>query len=136
MNTGPLPRLDLDAMPEIDLRHVLVLTDDTAMLQHATHATPGLVQACLAAAYVTREAFWTKQAARCFEWFRGGNDLGAVMYNEETGGCYDGLAEDEAAANQGAESTLAYLLSVLELHAYARAQRASEDLAPGGSASG
>jgi hypothetical protein len=96
----------------------------------------GLVQACLAAAYLTREAFWTKQAVRCFEWFRGGNDLGAVMYNEETGGCYDGLAEDGAAANQGAESTLAYLLSVLELHAYARAQRASEDLSPRGSAKG
>jgi len=87
-----------------------------------------LVQACLTAAVVTRDAFWVEQAQRCFRWFLGGNDVGAIMYNADTGGCLDGLGPDGPAFNQGAESTLAYLLSVLELHLYDRAQKASEDL--------
>jgi len=88
----------------------------------------GLVQACLAATLITGGSEWIAQAQRCFEWFRGANDVGAVMYNPDTGGCQDGLGPDGAAPNQGAESTLAYVLSVLELHLYDRAQRASEDL--------
>jgi len=90
----------------------------------------GLVQACLAAALVTGDSFWVDQAQRCFGWFRGNNDVGAVMYNADTGGCQDGLGPEGAAPNQGAESTLAYVLSVLELHLYDRAQKASEDLWP------
>ena len=79
-----------------------------------------LVQACLAAARVRPRASWADEAARCFEWFLGGNDLDIPVYNPETGGCYDGLMEDCVNKNQGAESTLAYVLSVLEIHDYAR----------------
>ena len=88
----------------------------------------GLVQAALAAALVTRDKAWIDHARRCFEWFRGRNDVGAVMYNAETGGCQDGFGPNGAAPNQGAESTLAYVLSVLELHLYDRVQKASRDL--------
>jgi len=76
----------------------------------------GLVHACLGAARVTGDAAWVAEAKRCFEWFLGWNDVGASLYNPETGGCQDGLNPSGVNENQGAESTLAYLLSVLELH--------------------
>lgn len=76
------------------------------------------VQACLAAARITRDAYWTREALRAFRWFQGENDSGIPLYNEETGGGHDGLQENGVNENQGAESTLAYVLSVLELHRY------------------
>ncbi len=87
-----------------------------------------LVQACIAAAWHTRDKFWADAAVRCFRWFTGFNDVGAAMYNPNTGGCYDGLTPNGPNSNQGAESTLAYVISVLELHHYRRAQIASRDL--------
>jgi predicted dehydrogenase len=78
----------------------------------------GIVQACLDAARVTGEEKWVREAERAFEWFLGMNDLGAALYDPETGGCQDGLTEGGVNDNQGAESTLAYILSVLELHRY------------------
>jgi len=87
-----------------------------------------LVQACLSAARVSRDEFWTRQAVRCFEWFLGRNDLGIPLYNSETGGCHDGLQRDRVNDNQGAESTLAYVLSVLEMHRYRQQRR--EQLSP------
>ena len=77
-----------------------------------------LVHACLAAAEHTGDNAWVDHAWRCFQWFHGGNDLGVTLYDEQTGGCQDGLRRGGANANQGAESSLAYLLSVLELHRY------------------
>jgi hypothetical protein len=96
----------------------------------------GLVQACLAAAAATRNNQWTQHAARCFEWFLGRNDLKVPLYNAQTGGCQDGLEAEGPNANQGAESTLAYIISVLELRHYARMQRAERDIAPSRSAEG
>lgn len=46
-----------------------------------------------------------------FEWFLGRNHLAQVMYNSATGGCYDGLEEHSVNLNQGAESTVCYLLA-------------------------
>ncbi len=77
-----------------------------------------MVHACLTAARITGETLWAEHAWRCFEWFRGRNDLGVPLYHEQTGGCQDGLQPDGPNKNQGAESILAYLLSVLELHDY------------------
>jgi hypothetical protein len=42
-------------------------------------------------------------------WFLGENDVGAVLYDRETGGGYDGLTPAGANLNQGAESTIAAL---------------------------
>ncbi len=81
------------------------------------------VEACLAAAELTGDEQWTQRAWRCFQWFRGDNDLGEPVYHEETGGCQDGLTINGPNQNQGAESSLAYLLSVLALHHY-RGRRA------------
>ncbi|MBX2981438.1 MAG: glycosyltransferase [Flavobacteriales bacterium] len=46
-----------------------------------------------------------------FEWFLGRNHLAQVMYNRATGGCYDGLEEHSVNLNQGAESTVCYLIA-------------------------
>lgn len=48
-----------------------------------------------------------------FNWFLGKNHLQQIMYNPSTGGCYDGLEERHINLNQGAESTVSYLLSRL-----------------------
>jgi hypothetical protein len=50
-----------------------------------------------------------------FEWFLGRNTLGQFVYNVATGGCYDGLGEHTVNMNQGAESTVAYLLARLRI---------------------
>jgi uncharacterized protein YyaL (SSP411 family) len=63
--------------------------------------------ACLGdEAYLVR----IKQA---FSWFLGNNHLHQILYNPCTGGCYDGLEEFQVNLNQGAESTLSYLMSRL-----------------------
>jgi glycosyltransferase involved in cell wall biosynthesis len=74
-----------------------------------------MVSACLAAHRVTSEAAWYEQAQRAFDWFLGWNDLGLEMYAPKTGGCRDALHVDRVNNNQGAESTLAFLLSLAEL---------------------
>ena len=73
------------------------------------------VSACLEAFRCTADKFWYKEARRAFEWFLGRNDLNLPVYDPTTGGCRDGLHADRPNQNQGAESTLAFLQSVLEL---------------------
>ena len=74
-----------------------------------------MVSACLEAFRITGDKFWNKEARRAFEWFLGRNDLNLPIYDPTTGGCRDGLHPDRANDNQGAESTLAFLQSLLEL---------------------
>jgi glycosyltransferase involved in cell wall biosynthesis len=50
-----------------------------------------------------------------FSWFLGNNHLNQIMYNPTTGGCYDGLEETEINLNQGAESTVSYLMARLTM---------------------
>jgi glycosyltransferase involved in cell wall biosynthesis len=76
------------------------------------HAT---VSACLDAFRATSDFTWYEQAQRAFDWFNGWNDLGLELYSPDTGGCYDGLHVDRVNQNQGAESTLAFLLSLTEM---------------------
>jgi len=73
------------------------------------------VSACLEAYRVTSDRHWRDEARRAFEWFLGRNDLGMALYDPTTGGCRDGLHPDRANENQGAESTLAFLTSLLEM---------------------
>ena len=68
------------------------------------------VSACIEAYQATNDAFWIAEARRAFEWFLGRNDLGLALYDSTTGGCRDGLHVDRLSQNQGAESTLAFLL--------------------------
>ncbi len=53
------------------------------------------------------------QLKGAFNWFLGDNHLNQIIYNPRTGGCYDGLELHDVNLNQGAESTLSYLLSRL-----------------------
>lgn len=74
-----------------------------------------MVSACLAAFQITGDKNWNSEARRAFEWFLGRNDLNLPIYDPTTGGCRDGLHPDRLNENQGAESTLAFLQSLLEL---------------------
>jgi hypothetical protein len=77
-----------------------------------------MVSACLEAHRITGDKSWHKEARRAFEWFLGHNDLNLPMYDPTTGGCRDGLHADRPNENQGAESSLAFLQSVLELRLF------------------
>lgn len=60
-----------------------------------------------------------------FNWFLGNNHLGQIIYNPCTGGCYDGLEETHINLNQGAESTVSYLMArlIFEKHSKAHSSR-------------
>jgi hypothetical protein len=73
------------------------------------------VAACLQAFRATGERRWRKEAWCAFNWFLGDNDLQIALYDPTTGGCRDGLHPDRANANQGAESTLSFLMARLEM---------------------
>jgi glycosyltransferase involved in cell wall biosynthesis len=75
------------------------------------------ISACIEAYHATGDMFWVAEARRAFEWFLGRNDLGLALYDSTTGGCRDGLHMDRLSQNQGAESTLAFLLSLAEMQA-------------------
>ena len=75
------------------------------------------VSACIEAYHATGDMVWVAEARRAFEWFLGRNDLGLALYDSTTGGCRDGLHVDRVSQNQGAESTLAFLLSLAEMQA-------------------
>jgi hypothetical protein len=79
--------------------------------------------ACATAAAVTGDERWDAPLFQAIAWFLGDNDTGTVMYDSETGGCYDGLTVDGPNLNQGAESTLA-LISTLQ-HARTLASRSA-----------
>ncbi len=85
-----------------------------------------MVSACLEAFRITGDKFWNKEAHRAFEWFLGRNDLNLSVYDPTTGGCRDGLHSDHLNENQGAESTLAFLQSLLELRLAEQAQLSME----------
>ncbi|MCK9399766.1 MAG: glycosyltransferase [Bacteroidales bacterium] len=53
-----------------------------------------------------------------FNWFLGNNRLHQIIYNPCTGGCYDGLEETHVNLNQGAESTVSYLMARLTMEKY------------------
>src|SRR6266849_3228752 len=74
-----------------------------------------MASACLEAYRATSDVWWYEQAQRAFDWFIGWNDLGLELYSPRTGGCRDGLHVDRVNRNQGAESTLAFLLSLAEM---------------------
>ena len=70
-----------------------------------------------------------------FNWFLGQNHLQQIIYNPGTGGCYDGLEEYQINLNQGAESTISYLLARLTIEKYLNkdkinVEKLSEDALP------
>ena len=63
------------------------------------------------------EDFFLKMET-AFNWFLGNNHLHQIIYNPITGGCYDGLEEANVNLNQGAESTVSYLMARLTMANY------------------
>jgi glycosyltransferase involved in cell wall biosynthesis len=74
-----------------------------------------MVSACLEAWRTTREERWTHEMRRAFRWFLGENALQFSLYDPATGSCRDGLHADRPNENQGAESTLSFLLARTEM---------------------
>jgi hypothetical protein len=80
-----------------------------------------MISACLDAARLTGERRWTEHARRAYGWFFGLNHLHQPLYDATTGGCRDGLHAERANENQGAESTLSFLLALTEMRSADRA---------------
>jgi glycosyltransferase involved in cell wall biosynthesis len=82
-----------------------------------------MVQTLLAAYEATKKEQYYQQASKAFQWFLGQNHLNQMVYDETTGGCYDGLGQHSLNMNQGAESTISYLLARLALEDYKETQQ-------------
>jgi glycosyltransferase involved in cell wall biosynthesis len=80
-----------------------------------------MVSACLEAQHATGDARWSDFARSAFDWFLGQNQLQELICDPATGGCRDGLHADRVNQNQGAESTLCYLLALVEMRLADRA---------------
>jgi glycosyltransferase involved in cell wall biosynthesis len=74
---------------------------------------------------VTRDRHYLLRMHKAFAWFLGANRLGVPIYDFATGGCRDGMGVTEVNQNQGAESTLCFLTSLLRTLEVAGAQVAS-----------
>jgi hypothetical protein len=79
-----------------------------------------VVTACLDAKRLTGRAIWNQEARRAFDWFLGENHLRMWLYDASTGGCRDALHVERVNENQGAESTLAFLLALVDMRAIDR----------------
>lgn len=77
--------------------------------------------------HVFKEESYALKIDIAFDWFLGDNHLHQIMYNPSTGGCYDGLEETYVNLNQGAESTVSYLMARLTLE---KARLASQQEKP------
>ncbi len=75
-----------------------------------------LIGACKAAFRASGDSRWLVEMRRCFEWYLGRNDLGISLIDFKSRGCYDGLHTDSVNLNQGAESVVSWLLSLLTMH--------------------
>ncbi len=73
------------------------------------------VDAALAAWRITGKEHYRNAAQAAFDWYHGRNLKGAVLYNPETGTCYDGITPEGLNQNQGAEATLSYYLAHLAM---------------------
>jgi glycosyltransferase involved in cell wall biosynthesis len=75
------------------------------------------VSACMHAFRTTGDHRWADHARRAFTWFLGQNQLQQALYDPRSGGCRDALHADRMNENQGAESTLSFLLALMDMRA-------------------
>ena len=76
------------------------------------------VSACLDAWTASPDPAWLARAQTAFQWFLGRNQLGLPLYDPRTGGCRDALHAHAANQNLGAESTLSFLLALVEMRKF------------------
>jgi glycosyltransferase involved in cell wall biosynthesis len=72
---------------------------------------------------VFKDADYLQKMEAAFNWFLGNNHLHQIIYNPCTGGCYDGLEENNVNLNQGAESTVSYLMARLTVEKSFRSEQ-------------
>jgi hypothetical protein len=75
------------------------------------------VSACMHAFRTTGDHRWAEHARRAFTWFLGQNQLHQALYDPLSGGCRDALHVDRLNENEGAESTLSFLLALMDMRA-------------------
>lgn len=75
-----------------------------------------LINACLEVYNTTGDKKWFEESERCLSWFLGQNDLQMPVCDCKTGGCFDGLEKQGVNSNQGAESTLAWIISLINMN--------------------
>ena len=75
-----------------------------------------MIGACVEAYECGQGEEWIELASTCFDWYLGKNDRQIKLCDHATGGCRDGLQQSGANENQGAESTLSYVLSLLAVY--------------------
>jgi len=86
-----------------------------------------LVESCASAYRITGEEYWFDQARSVLAWFTGNNESHSTIYDYQTGGCRDGLHRDGPNLNQGAESTLAWLVSLMTVMDLNRSRSIADD---------
>jgi hypothetical protein len=74
-----------------------------------------MASACARAYSYTREPQWASAVGRAAAWFLGDNDVGVAMFDVQSGGGYDGLEERGVNRNEGAESSMAFVATMLTL---------------------
>jgi glycosyltransferase involved in cell wall biosynthesis len=82
--------------------------------EQAIDAT-ALVLAFSCAYAVTLDRHYLRRMHEAFAWFLGSNRLGVPLYDFSTGGCHDGIGVSHVNRNQGAESTVCFLMALLEM---------------------
>ncbi len=90
-----------------------------------------MLEAALAAEMATGDVAFGRLADRAYAWFTGANDLSLPVADAEQGACHDGLGSGGLNPNQGAESTLAWLVAVERMRARRPAQPTADPVAPG-----
>ena len=90
-----------------------------------------MVDACIEAFNCTRDEEWITYAYRCLNWYQGENDLRIPLCDFATGGCRDGLEAQGANENQGAESTLCWLMALLAVYNHRGWDRVTPGEEPG-----
>jgi len=125
--------LQMDGAGKVSLignRGWMVKGGDRARFDQQPVDVMALVEACAEAWRATRDPLWRDRARRFLWWFLGNNDTESLVYDFETGGCRDGLQSTGPNLNEGAESTLAWLTSLITVHDLLR-EEAAEAGPPG-----
>jgi glycosyltransferase involved in cell wall biosynthesis len=114
---GEQHRLDKEVFVPIGSNGFFIEGSEKARFDQQPVEACATVSACLEVYRLTEESQWLEEARRVFTWFLGNNDLQVPLYDGSTGGCRDGLHPDRVNENQGAESTLSFLMALLEMQA-------------------
>jgi len=114
--TSEQHRNDNDVFVPIGSRGFYAEAGEKARFDQQPIEACATISACLQAYRLTDEKFWLDEAWCAFRWFLGKNDLQVPLYDPTTGGCRDGLHPDRVNQNQGAESSLSFLMALLEMH--------------------